>query len=26
LKLTGLAPPAGFEPATPGLGNQCSIP
>ena len=20
------APPAGFEPATPGTGNQCSIP
>jgi hypothetical protein len=19
-------PPAGFEPATPGLGNLCSIP
>ncbi len=19
-------PPAGFEPATPGLGNRCSIP
>ena len=22
----GLAPSAGFEPATPGLGNRCSIP
>ena len=21
-----LAPPAGFEPATHGLGNRCSIP
>jgi hypothetical protein len=21
-----LVPPAGFEPATPGLGNRCSIP
>jgi hypothetical protein len=21
-----LAPSAGFEPATPGLGNRCSIP
>ena len=24
--LPGLAPSAGFEPATPGLGNRCSIP
>ena len=22
----GSVPPAGFEPATPGLGNRCSIP
>jgi hypothetical protein len=21
-----VAPPAGFEPAAPGTGNQCSIP
>ena len=26
LKDTSLVPPAGFEPATHGLGNRCSIP
>jgi len=26
LKEDLLVPPAGFEPATPGLGNLCSIP
>jgi len=23
--LSALVPPAGIEPATPGLGNRCSI-
>ncbi|GAA4969396.1 recombinase family protein [Kineococcus glutinatus] len=26
LKVTYVVPPAGFEPATHGLGNRCSIP